>query len=202
MSSIIKPNSYTVQPNGSVIVGHGLLKRWKKQLRLTNPGIFKRLVKIKALPRRGKIKGMGKSGNSIYKISGGAVIGGGLFGKIFRAVKHTVRRGVNGLANVSKRVGKAALSEIKKEAKNTFNDIKKIRKPSDVLKLADKLKSKAQRLTSSKYWARRARNVGLDKIGLGKKQRTRGGRRMLGAGPGTALDYVRAPGHLSTAILT
>jgi len=198
MSSIIKPNTYTVQPNGSVIVGHGLLRRWKKQLRLSNPGIYKRLVKIKALPKKGKIKGMGKSGNSIYKISGGAVLGGGLFGRIFRAVKHTVRRGVSGLANVSKRVGKAALSEIKKEAKNTFNDIKKIRKPSDVLKLADKLKSKAQRLTSRKYWARRARNVGLDKIGLGKrKRRTRGGRRMLGAG-----DYARAPGHLSTAILT
>jgi len=107
------------------------------------------------------------------------------------------------LAKVGKKVGKAAVNEIKKEAVNTFNDIKKIRKPSDVLKLADKLKSKAQRLTSRKYWARRARNVGLDKIGLGKKRRTRkrrvsGGRRMLGGGS----NYARAPNHLSTAILT
>jgi len=96
MSSIVAPHTYTVQPNGSVIVGHGLFKKWKTKIHGINPVLYKRLVKIRAVPK-GKIKGMGKNGNSIYKVAGGAyVMGGGLFGRIFRAVKHVARRGVNG----------------------------------------------------------------------------------------------------------
>jgi len=208
--SLVAKNKYTVQPNGSVIVGSGLIKKWRSQIRGINPALYKRLVKIRALPK-GKIKGMGKSGNSIYKISGGAVMGGGLFGRIFRAVKRVGRRVINKVSNVGNKalhttfnVGKDVLkgvaNDVKRTAVDSFKDLKNIRKSSDLLKLADKLKTNATKLTTRKYWARRVRNTGLNKIGLGKRKRRRrkitGGSRMLGAG-----SYARAPNHISTAIL-
>ena len=217
MSSIIAPHSYKIQPNGSVIVGHGLFNKWKKHIHGINPVLYKRLVKVRAVPK-GKVKGMGKNGSSIYKVGGGAyVMGGGLFGRIFRAVKRGVHKVGNALekgvkftgktaGNIAKTAVKGAVNTVKNEAVRAFNDIKKIRKPSDLLMVADNLKSRAQRLTSGKFWRKQARNAGLKKIGLGKKKRrkrhkTRGGsRRMLGAG--NSGNYARAPGKPSTAILT
>ncbi len=162
---IIDSNAYERRPNGSYIVGSGLMKKWKSQIRHSDPALFRKIATAKALPKI-KIRGMGKNGNQCYKMGGAYIMGGGLFSRLWRKVK-----------KVAKNVGKKVYNAARKEVTGVYNDIKKIRKPSDVLDLVDKVKGRVSDLTSTSYWRKQAERAGLKKAGLGRRRMMGNGRR-------------------------
>lgn len=177
---IISMNKHKVMPNGSVVVGAGLFKTIRKNLKRALAYAKKHKLASKSLAMlaqrtsnpyiavlsaAARTAGLGKRGAKVYKIQGGGayVMGGSIFSKLRRYIRKGART-------------------VAKQAKKTYKRVKSIRKPSDVISLARDAKS----LTDLGDWGVK----GLKAVGMGKRRKaTLGGRKRRARRPATQMIF-------------